>query len=165
MIFGRGQGSEGNREPLLLPDHIDADDDDDGFTSSVRLCYPNCHHFSQQSKCFALNRKSRSGTGTHLSEQRRCSSAHGGQAAHTSMLASVGTAFKVRHFLRSLGDATKLLDSDRVRFAEPEGVICLICFILVGQSGATFSTSVRKSAVGFTCRILGRGAQRAKEAS
>ena len=48
-------------------------------------------------------------------------------AAHASMLASVGTAFKVRHFLRSLGDATKLVDSDRVRFAEPEGVICLIC--------------------------------------
>ena len=46
-------------------------------------------------------------------------------AAHKSSPSSVGMAFKVRHFLRSLGCATKLVDSDRVRFAEPEGVICL----------------------------------------
>ena len=48
--------------------------------------FPNCHHFSEQRKCFALNRKSRSGTGTHLSEQRRCSSAHGRLAAHVPKL-------------------------------------------------------------------------------
>ena len=95
--------------------------------AGLTLQFPNCHHFSEQRKCFALNGKSRSGTGTHLSEQRRCSSAHGRRAAHASMLASVGTAVKVRHFLRSIGDATKLVDSDRVRFAEPAGVICLIC--------------------------------------
>ena len=42
-------------------------------------------------------------------------------AAHKSSPSSVGMAFKVRHFLRSLGDSTKLEDSDRVHFAEPEG--------------------------------------------
>ena len=48
-------------------------------------------------------------------------------AAHKSSPSPVGMAIKVRHLLRSLGDATKLEDSDRVRFAEPEGIICLIC--------------------------------------
>ena len=56
--------------------------------------FPNCHHFSEQRKCFALNRKSRSGTGTHLSEQRRCSSAHGRLAAHVPKL-------WYRHFVSS----------------------------------------------------------------
>jgi hypothetical protein len=36
---------------------------------ALHCSFPNCHHFSEQRKCFALNRKSRSGTGTHLSEQ------------------------------------------------------------------------------------------------
>ena len=34
------------------------------------------HHFSEQRKCVAVRRKSRSCTSTHPSEQRRCSSAH-----------------------------------------------------------------------------------------
>jgi hypothetical protein len=54
--------------------------------ATVHCSFPNCHHFSEQRKCFALNRKSRSGTGTHLSEQRRFSSAHGRRAAHVPKL-------------------------------------------------------------------------------
>ena len=53
---------------------------------ALHCSFPNCHHFSEQRKCFALNRKSPSGTGTHLSEQRRCSSAHGRRAAHVPKL-------------------------------------------------------------------------------
>ena len=53
---------------------------------ALHCSLPNCHHFSEQRKCFALNRKSRSGTGTHLSEQRRCSNAHGRRAAQMPKL-------------------------------------------------------------------------------
>ena len=54
--------------------------------ATVHCSFPNCHHFSEQRKCVALNRKSRSGIGTHLSEQRRFSSAHGRRAAHVPKL-------------------------------------------------------------------------------
>ena len=53
---------------------------------NLHCSIPNRHHFSEKRKCFALNRKSRSGTGTHLSEKRRCSSAHGLRAAHVPKL-------------------------------------------------------------------------------
>ena len=53
---------------------------------ALHCSFPNCHHFSEQRKCVALNRNSRSSTGTHLSEQRRCSSAHGRRAAHVPKL-------------------------------------------------------------------------------
>lgn len=44
------------------------------------------YHFSEQRKCFVSKRKSQSGTGTHLSEQRRRCSAHGRRAAHVPKL-------------------------------------------------------------------------------
>ena len=47
-----------------------------------------CGTASEQRKCFALNRKSRSGAGAHLSEQRKCSSVHKRRAAHASSRSS-----------------------------------------------------------------------------